>query len=116
MKHENIVKFNAAGLEFGTLFVSNSDDPINPIRELAHKCGMDLGYVGNSSDNDKVWALIKHSDKTPTKGADFLRSVKDICTVENGWYTDHIKTNVLYLMFLYEDSLAETINEADIQA
>lgn len=115
MEHENIVKFKAAGLEFGTLFISKDAAPIASIRELAYKYGMDLGYVGDSSDNDKVWALIKRADETP-KGADFLRSAKDICTVENGWYTDHIRTDVLYLMFLYEDSLAETVNEADIQA
>lgn len=115
MKHEDIVLFRTGGIEFGTLFVSKDTAPIASIRELAYKYGMDLGHVGDSSDNDKVWALIKRTDNTP-KGADFLRSVKDICTVENGWYPDHIKTNVLYLMFLYEDSLAETVNEADIQA
>lgn len=115
MKHEDIILFRTGGVEFGALFVSKDDAPIASIRELAHKYGMSLGHVGDSSDNDKVWALAKDDGKTPN-GADFLRSVKDICTVENGWYADHIKTNVLYLMFLYEDSLAETINEADIQA
>ncbi len=114
MSNKNTVIFNALGMEFGIIFVAKSEETISPIRDLAIENGMNLDLVGNSSDDDIVWVLIKKDDHP--NGIKFLSDIKDTCTVEKGWYTDHCRTNIPYMLFLNDESLPTGVTHTNVQA
>lgn len=114
MTDSKTVIFNASGLEFGILFVTKSESVIAPIRDIAQQNNMILNLAGTSSDSDNVWVLSKGEERP--NGHNFLKAIKDVCCVEKGWYPDHCRTDISYLMFMNEDSLAQRIEEANVEA
>lgn len=114
MSNKNTVIFNAAGMEFGIVFVVKKESTITPIRDIANKNGMTLILAGTSDDDDNAYVLSKGEGRP--KGHNFLNTIKDVCKVENGWYMEHGRTDIPYMMFMHEECLAEKLEEAILGA